>query len=181
MVAVASLAQLAQKLNKPAASGAGRQVLATLKARTLLFDLVSLLTELVPEHMAMGSLVSPRPKAVTPELSKLLAGVPDDIRAGVWLYLDDLERSHHISQSLASHTGSFLHAVMHRREGDFWNSKYWYRNSAGHPVLGSLPFDPMVFVDEVESRGKGDPADLVQKQRAEWLELFSYSCWEALA
>lgn len=31
-------------------------------------------------------------------------------------------------------TFSFWHAVMHRREGDFWNSKYWYARCRDHPA-----------------------------------------------
>jgi hypothetical protein len=30
---------------------------------------------------------------------------------------------------------SFWHAIMHRREGDFWNSKYWYARCRNHPAL----------------------------------------------
>src|SRR3954462_10860641 len=58
--------------------------------------------------------------------------------AGLWLWHDWLDESHHISQSLASSTGSFWHAIMHRREGDFSNSKYWYARLQNHPVLQQL-------------------------------------------
>src|SRR3954447_7892804 len=63
---------------------------------------------------------------------------PDDARAmlsGLWLYFDWLDESHRISQDLPSATGSFWHAIMHRREGDFSNSKYWYARCQGHPAL----------------------------------------------
>src|SRR4051812_40242009 len=46
--------------------------------------------------------------------------------AGLWLYFDWLDESHRVSQSIDTPTGSFWHAIMHRREGDFSNSKYWY-------------------------------------------------------
>src|SRR4051812_4745927 len=48
-----------------------------------------------------------------------------DLAAGLWLYVDDLDRSHTVSQSITDATGSFWHGIMHRREGDFANSHYW--------------------------------------------------------
>src|SRR5690242_7660141 len=38
--------------------------------------------------------------------------------AGLWLWFDALDESHVISQALVSNTGSFWHAIMHRREAD---------------------------------------------------------------
>jgi hypothetical protein len=58
--------------------------------------------------------------------------------AGLWLLYDDLDRSHTISQSIHTPTGNYWHAIMHRREGDFGNSKYWFDRVGDHPV-----FDPL--------------------------------------
>src|SRR6187401_2907583 len=58
--------------------------------------------------------------------------------AGLWLRFDDLDESHRVSQELHNAEGSFWHAVMHRREGDFGNSKYWWRRVGLHPVFGML-------------------------------------------
>ena len=41
------------------------------------------------------------------------------LRAGIWLYVDDLDQSHRVSQTVHTPTGSYWHAIMHRREGDF--------------------------------------------------------------
>ena len=53
--------------------------------------------------------------------------VPDQIRmdclSGLWLVAGDIDESHTISQDLGSAEGSFLHGIMHRREGDFGNAK----------------------------------------------------------
>jgi hypothetical protein len=58
--------------------------------------------------------------------------------AALWLWHDWLDESHHISQSISSATGSFWHAIMHRREGDFSNSQYWYARCQNHPVMQQL-------------------------------------------
>lgn len=61
--------------------------------------------------------------------------------SGLWLVHDFLDESHHISQSLENRDGSYWHAIMHRREGDFWNSKYWFRNAGKHPINAQLAAD----------------------------------------
>ena len=60
------------------------------------------------------------------------------VHAGLWLWHDYLDESHIISQSLETAEGSFWHAIMHRREPDAWNSKYWWRKVGSHPVLSQL-------------------------------------------
>jgi hypothetical protein len=55
--------------------------------------------------------------------------------AGVWLLHDELDESHQISQDVDTPTGSFWHGVMHRREGDFSNSKYWFARIGRHEAL----------------------------------------------
>lgn len=69
--------------------------------------------------------------------------------AGLWLLFDDLDRGHSIVQDIDSPTGSFWHAIMHRREGDFSNSKYWYARCAGHDVLARLAIDAKSLMDRV--------------------------------
>jgi len=44
-------------------------------------------------------------------------------RAGLWLHHDFLDESHAISQGIETAEGSYWHALMHRREGDFGNPK----------------------------------------------------------
>lgn len=62
----------------------------------------------------------------------------DAMLAGLWLWHDWLDESHAIAQRLDGAGGSFWHAIMHRREGDFSNAKYWYARCEKHPVLPSL-------------------------------------------
>ena len=98
--------------------------------------------------------------------------------AGLWLYFDFLDESHTISQSLENPTGSFWHAIMHRREGDFSNAKYWFRHVGEHPVFREIEdFDPYDFVDQWQAvaRGKSDAREeCLDTQQAEWEALFDY-------
>jgi hypothetical protein len=45
---------------------------------------------------------------------------------------DDWEGSHDIAQDIHSQDGSWVHAYLHRKEGDDSNAAYWY-NKAGKP------------------------------------------------
>lgn len=42
------------------------------------------------------------------------------------------EASHNIAQDIPNATGHWIHAYLHRKEGDEWNAGYWYRQ-AGRP------------------------------------------------
>jgi hypothetical protein len=122
--------------------------------------------------------------------------------AGLWLYHDFLEESHQISQGIDTPTGAFWHGILHRREGDFSNAKYWFRRVGAHPVLkqlaidvsemdgaGNLPtmavgWDPVMFVDLCQ-RAQGPEPDLEplcrEIQMAEWNHLFAFSYQNAVA
>lgn len=107
--------------------------------------------------------------------------------AGLWLYFDYLDESHAISQDLGASEGSFWHAIMHRREPDAWNSKYWWRQVSAHPVLEHLRRDapllgytyttPEAFVDFCDRlRGSGSADEVIAKkvQLLEWQLLFHH-------
>ena len=44
----------------------------------------------------------------------------------------DWEGAHAIAQDMPGVMGSWIHAYLHREEGDYWNAEYWY-NRAGKP------------------------------------------------
>lgn len=97
--------------------------------------------------------------------------------SGLWLLAGDIDRSHTISQDIPSANGSFLHGIMHRREGDFGNSKYWFRRVGSHPVLdqiaelaGDVYDDPFDFVDTCQRVADGASELKDACLQAQWIE-----------
>jgi hypothetical protein len=122
-------------------------------------------------------------------------------QAGLWLAHNFLDESHAISQEIHSAEGSYWHAIMHRREPDFSNSKYWFRRVGDHPIFDDLAesarelaslealdshasflakqerWDPYRFVDLCEAAlgGKTKNVELSRSIAAqEWRLLFDY-------
>ena len=60
------------------------------------------------------------------------------IKSGLLLWNDALNASHNISQGLENQTGSYWHGIMHRREPDYSNSKYWFGRVGTHPIFPQL-------------------------------------------
>src|SRR5438874_1903751 len=61
--------------------------------------------------------------------------------SGLWLVHDFLDESHTISQDLGGWIGSYWHGIMHRREPDAGNAKYWFRRVEVNPVYAALAAD----------------------------------------
>ena len=149
---------------------------------------------------ARDLLESAQPADLLAELVKN-PGEAAAMMSALWLYFDWLDQSHRISQSLANPTGNFWHAIVHRREGDFSNSKYWYARCDSHPtmqtlaanaprVINEMPadksllkvistgWDPSALVDLVAEvhRKTDDPrrAAAIALQKLEWQLLFEH-------
>ena len=60
------------------------------------------------------------------------------IRAAALLWHDHLEESHNHSQDIRDSDGSFLHGIMHRREPDYSNAKYWFNHTDDHPSFPQI-------------------------------------------
>ena len=43
----------------------------------------------------------------------------------------DWDGAHHIAQEYSDPIANWIHAVLHKIEGDVWNSKYWYARTNG--------------------------------------------------
>lgn len=56
-------------------------------------------------------------------------------RSALHLWNDSLTNAHTLAQEIHDATGSYLHGLMHRREPDYENSKYWFRRVDRHPLF----------------------------------------------
>lgn len=50
----------------------------------------------------------------------------------------DWTRAHEITQDIDTDDASWVHAYLHRREGDLSNARYWYRHAGRAPATGTL-------------------------------------------
>ena len=75
------------------------------------------------------------PAALAASVSK--ASPPDELAPTVqalwWAAKGDWEKAHQIVQDDESREAAWVHAYLHRVEGDLPNASYWYR-TAGKPV-----------------------------------------------
>ena len=62
----------------------------------------------------------------------------DCVRSGLLLWNDALDSSHEIVQNIGTKTGNYWHAIMHRRESDYSNAKYWFGRVGKHPIYFQL-------------------------------------------
>jgi hypothetical protein len=58
---------------------------------------------------------------------------PVVLQALWWDAKGNWEKSHELVDSLNTPAGCWVHAYLHRKEGDQWNAEYWYRK-ANKPV-----------------------------------------------
>ncbi len=182
----------------------------------LLFASVRPLLE-TPQPATLGP--GPRPGVLPVEtlnrrLEALLAQTPrtraaqDAMRGLVLLWHDHLAAAHALVRGLENPDGRLLHGIMHRREPDYGNAKYWFRRAgshrcypplaerltaalaeAGEPELNRRLFprgvwDPFGFVDLCEAAASLTPdhprvARLQEVQRLEFEVLAEHWCGAA--
>ena len=142
-------------------SGTGFEIYAGLEPSLAELPLVhgrsthprSLITDLqkVSLEELMGTVVSDR----------LMAQA---VRAGLLLVADAWDEAHEVAQELDTVEGSYWHGIVHRREPDAENTRYWFRRVGTHPVFVRLgewdsrwpPSAKQVF-DTLVSSGAWDP------------------------
>lgn len=128
------------------------------------------------------------------------------LHAALYLWHDFLHEAHEICQAVETPSGSFWHAILHRREGDFSNAKYWYARVGKHPAYEAIAANAATLLREAPADTKllkiftptfSGPAlvDLVQSvhhtpahpnhkiaialQQLEWRTLFEFNAAHA--
>jgi hypothetical protein len=131
----------------------------------------------------------------------------DALRSGLWLLFDYMKESHDLSQNIATPSGSYWHGILHRREPDADNGKYWMARCNEHPILpellkdareitaaagpagaalsqqlsGMKTFDGAWFIDRCSAADPATTKVLLDIQRREWQLLFDYNFIKAFA
>lgn len=122
------------------------------------------------------------------------------LEALILLWNDHLDASHSLVQNLGGADAAFVHGIMHRREPDASNARYWFHRVGAHPAFAAIAgsvtpvltpypalvrqllprrsWDPMAFIEAVDASW-GTPAGseaaiLVEVQRREMTELARY-------
>ncbi|HYF47974.1 MAG TPA: hypothetical protein VEJ63_01110 [Planctomycetota bacterium] len=129
------------------------------------------------------------------------------LQSALWLLFDFFEDSHNISQNIATPSGSYWHGILHRREPDAGNAKYWMARVGEHPIFPDMlsdakeiaakagpsgagvlkqleamaTWDASWFVEQCTGGNEQMTLLLLELQRREWQLLFDYNFSKAFA
>ena len=118
------------------------------------------------------------------------------VRAGLFYFFDALDEAHRLVQDLSGDLAAYWHGMVHRREGDFDNARYWFRRAGELPhfsqlhraaseesavVARQITWDPYLFTGLCEQhKFGGEEEDLVSLQRIEFEVTFDYTWRQAV-
>ena len=116
--------------------------------------------------------------ALTSAINALNA--PALVTIGLHVLNDDLASAHPLSQELEGDPlADYWHAIIHRREGDYSNSRYWFGRVGSLPLLAEVygpdPAVPAAFVARCRAAGRGTDAALQAFQQAEMARLVEHA------
>jgi hypothetical protein len=81
------------------------------------------------------------------------AGLPFSLLALWHDAQGDWEKAHGVAQDATDADGSWIHAYLHRKEGDASNAAYWYRRADRPVASGSLSAEWEQIATELLERG----------------------------
>ena len=86
------------------------------------------------------------------------------VRSGLLLWNDALDSSHKIVQNIGTKTGNYWHAIMHRRESDYSNAKYWFGRVGKHPIY----FQLLCYAQELSQTEQLEEYTKILESNDEW-------------
>ncbi len=117
------------------------------------------------------------------------------------LWHDYMELSHHIADEERTTDFIYIHAMIHRREGDIYNSRFWFRHlDMCHIVISNITKEvrtyltekdetqlldrfvkndgwlPLEFLEEVSKASKLKPSDPFVKLLRD-IQTIEFTCW----
>ena len=66
------------------------------------------------------------------------AGLAPALRGLLWDAKGDWDKAHECAQTQEDRQGDWVHAYLHRKEGDLANARYWYRRAKKPVPKGPL-------------------------------------------
>ena len=108
------------------------------------------------------------------------AEAPPLVKIVLHLLNDDLGAAHPPAQAMEGNPlADYGHAIIHRREGDYDNARYWLRRIGPLPLLGMIygpdPAAPAAFVERCRAVGRRRDAALEAFQQGELARLLAHA------
>lgn len=141
-------------------------------------DATATLDELLatPEPAHLGPL--PRPGTLPADTASRLArnlartlqlppARADTLEALLLLWHDHHEPAHALVQDLPDADAAFVHGILHRREPDDGNARYWFHRLGNHPAMIPLAqaaaplLDPHPHLHRLLPNGRWDPMAMI--------------------